>query len=336
MRPLSRLTDDEIADTRLCDLPLALERSPLATAIACLHRELAAKNLDFRPHAWLSTGWFSPHGVPGVALPFYLAHPRLKRLEERETFEVEGGTPRALMQLLRHEAGHALDTAYGVHQSAAWRARFGRFGERYHAKYRPRPFRREFVLHLDGWYAQSHPAEDFAETFAVWLDPSSRWRARYGDWPAIEKLEWVEREMAKLAGRRPRVRSREQSYALSTLRITLRQYHAWRRHRQGRGRPRSFDRELRLLFAPIDDPRRRLSPARCLARLRREIHRRMPDGDVEERYTVEQVVRALVQRAFELELAVDARDPQARLDSILDLGHLVMRSLRGGKHRLNR
>ena len=26
-------------------------------------------------------------------------------------------------------------------------------------------------MHLDPWYAQSHPDEDFAETFAVWLTP---------------------------------------------------------------------------------------------------------------------------------------------------------------------
>src|SRR5574341_1303894 len=58
----------------------------------------------------------------------------------------------------------------------------------------------QFVRHLEGWYAQKHPDEDFAETFAVWLTPGSRWRMRYRNWPAIRKLRYMDR-IARLLGK---------------------------------------------------------------------------------------------------------------------------------------
>ena len=54
------------------------------------------------------------------------------------------------------------------------------------------------MLNLANWYAQSHPIEDFAETFAVWLRPGSRWRSRYADWPALRKLEYVDALMQEV------------------------------------------------------------------------------------------------------------------------------------------
>ena len=43
-------------------------------------------------------------------------------------------------------------------------------------------------------YAQKHPDEDWAETFAVWLE-GGPWRRRYRDWQvALAKLEYVDRD----------------------------------------------------------------------------------------------------------------------------------------------
>jgi hypothetical protein len=89
---LGNLSDDELLDTRICDLPLSIRDTPLEARIGQLNEELAARGLDFKPHCWLSEEWFSPDGVPGIAIPFYLAHPRLIRLERKQLLEVEGGT----------------------------------------------------------------------------------------------------------------------------------------------------------------------------------------------------------------------------------------------------
>jgi hypothetical protein len=110
------LRDEKLLDIRLCDLRVGIEGTSLEERIARLHRELEARGLRFRPHAWLSDEWFSPDGVPGIAIPFYLAHPRLARLERRQVGEVEGGTAAWCMKILRHEAGHAIDTAYRLHR----------------------------------------------------------------------------------------------------------------------------------------------------------------------------------------------------------------------------
>ena len=217
----TEMRDDELLDVRFCDLKLRLDETPLADRIERLYGELARRDLTFRPHFWLAEEWFSPDGVPGVAIPFYLAHPRLTKLEYQQMFEVEGGTDRWCMRLLRHETGHAIDTAYRLHRRKIWRQHFGVFGRAYPKYYTPRPQSRRYVLHLDWWYAQCHPAEDYAETFAVWLRPRSKWRREYADWPALKKLEAVDQLMASIAGTTPPVRSRRQIEPLSTNRKTM-------------------------------------------------------------------------------------------------------------------
>src|SRR5271168_675154 len=86
-----RLSDEELLKVRLCDLNLTVENSRLGRPMQRLYTELAGRGIEFKPHAWLAEEWFSPDGVPGIAVPFYLAHPRLERLERRMMHEVEGG-----------------------------------------------------------------------------------------------------------------------------------------------------------------------------------------------------------------------------------------------------
>src|SRR3712207_5133915 len=174
-----------------------------ALPICRLHFELDESGLRFRPHVWLSEEWFSPDGVPGFAIPFYLAHPRLMKLERAQMLEVEGGIEKECMAIMRHEAGHAISNAFGLHRRRRWRETFGRFSVPYPEHYMPDPNSRSFVLHLGAWYAQAHPAEDFAETFAVWLAPASRWQKRYVSWPAMRKLRYVDELMKGPAGGGP-------------------------------------------------------------------------------------------------------------------------------------
>ncbi len=215
---------------RFCDLPIQLEGSPLERRVERLRSELRAQGITFRPHFWLSTEWFSPDGVPGIALPFYLADTRLTSLERRMMGYAEGQSEYESMQLLRHEMGHVLCTAYRLHYKASWREVFGRFGAPYPSIYKPNPASRDYVLHLDDWYAQAHPAEDFAETFAVWLGRPKRWRREYRGWPALQKLEYIDELMHEhVCGKRAKVVTRRQVEPLRSLRTTLREHYAEKR-----------------------------------------------------------------------------------------------------------
>ncbi len=193
--------------------------------------------------------------MPGIAIPFYLAHPRLMRLEKAQMLEVEGGTPEWCMQILRHEAGHAFDNAYELRIAPPRIALFGRPSTAYPEFYLPKPYSKSFVLHLDSWYAQSHPDEDFAETFAVWLTPDSDWRARYADWPALRKLEYMDALMRAIAGRAAAARDATPRRAARRLRTTLRRHYAKKRAHYGVDHPNFYDRDLRRLFSDAPEYR---------------------------------------------------------------------------------
>lgn len=204
----ARYGDAALLKLRFCDLGLgAPRRAVLQRAIRKLYGELEARGILFKPHVWFSEEWFSPDGIPGIAIPFYLAHPRLERLERRMNKWVDGGNAETLMRILRHEAGHAIDTAYRLRRRKLWRDTFGSPRTPYPDRYRARPLSADFVQHLDNWYAQSHPAEDFAETFAVWLTPSGNWRRRYQDTPASDKLQAMSRLMESIREQPAPVRS---------------------------------------------------------------------------------------------------------------------------------
>jgi hypothetical protein len=239
-------SDAELLQMRLCDLGVTIEGTDIEQRVAQVNAELAAKGVRFQPHFWLSDDWFTPDGVPGVAIPFYLAHPRLARLELAQMLEVEGGDPESCLRILRHEVGHAFDNAYRLRRRPTRRKLFGLPDTPYPEYYTPKPYSKSFVQHLDHWYAQSHPAEDFAETLAVWLSPGSQWRTRYANWPALRKLEYVDALMREIASRPPVVRTRERTDSLPKLRWTLREHYRRRvvRYRLGLrgGRRREYFR----------------------------------------------------------------------------------------------
>jgi hypothetical protein len=181
----------EILNKPIRDLGLTIEGSPLQRLVQQLYRELEQKALTkFRPLCYLTDEWGCPSGEPVIGIPFYLANADLSHLE-RETNDLED--TREVMMYLRHEAGHAFNYAYKLHRTPEWKQLFGPFRRPYHDNYRPIPFSRNFVRHLAGWYAQKHPDEDFAETFAVWLTPRSAWRKRYRGWGAMAKLQYMNR-----------------------------------------------------------------------------------------------------------------------------------------------
>ena len=171
--PWEHMTQRELLSVRLCDLNVSIEGTWLEERIERVQDELAQRDLRFNPHFWLADEWFSPAGVPGVALPFYLAHPKLMRLERSQMLEAEGATAESCMRLLRHELGHAIQHAFNLQRRREWQRRFGKASTPYPDAYRPDPASRRYVHNLPAWYARSHPEEDFAETFAVWLRPAT-------------------------------------------------------------------------------------------------------------------------------------------------------------------
>jgi len=176
---LANLTDEELLQMRICDLKLQISGSELQSRIETFLRELEEKRISFKPLCYLGDEWFCPDGAATIAIPFYLAHPRLKRLEEKMMMEVEGGTEAWCMRLLRHEMGHVLNHAYLLAKDRQWQKIFGPPSLEYSESFRARPYSKRFVRHLDGWYAQSHPEEDFAETVAIWLTPALEWKQQY-------------------------------------------------------------------------------------------------------------------------------------------------------------
>jgi hypothetical protein len=260
-----------------------------------LNNELHEHGLKLRAHGWISDEWFSPPETPGIAVPFYLTHPRLMRLERKMMHEVEGGTRRECLRYLRHEAGHVVQHAFDLHRRKRWRDLFGPGTLPYPDHYRANPSSKHHVQHLRRWYAQCHPDEDFAETFAVWLSPRSNWRKRYAGWPALEKLEYVDELMADLAGAKPPPLKRVQIDPLSQLKGTLGEHYQKKRERYALDTPTVFDGELKRLFS--DAPR----------------HRRAPLAATVIKANRAQIVRAVARWSGEYPLALDAA-----LDDMID------------------
>ena len=303
-RPWARLRDEELLRLRFCDLKLTIERSPLAAQVKRLYAELERRGLSFRPHVWLSEEWFSPDGVPGFAVPFYLAHPRLERLERRIMHEAEGGDSRLALRILRHETGHAIDNAYRLRRRRSWREVFGPASLPYPARYRARAGSRRYVHHLGEWYAQAHPTEDFAETFAVWLAPKSAWRKSYADWPALHKLKAVDALIASVRARRPPVRNRTRIEPLERNTRTLAQHYRAKLRHNRLIRRGLADELLQRAFTP---ERGRRGSRRAAALLRAEARRLtvvVARALKVDRYNVAEILRMLIERSEELRLYV--------------------------------
>jgi hypothetical protein len=330
----SELPDEQLLDVRFSDLGLKIEGSWLQGRIEELNRELAACGLHFRPHYWISAEWFSPDGVPGVAIPFYLAHPRLMKLEKSQMLEVEGGTPEWCMQILRHEAGHAFDNAYALRRRHRRRRVFGSPAVDYPDFYLPKPYSKSFVLHLDSWYAQSHPDEDFAETFAVWMKPDSNWRERYSDWPALRKLEYMDEVMREVGPRPPVVATRRRVEPVEQLKTTLRRHYARKRAHYGLEYPNFYDRDLRRLFSADAAHRRNRKASRFIASIRRDVRRLVAEWTGSYQYTIDRVIEDMITRCDQLGLRLQYPEDRTKLDFTMLLTVQTMNYLHSGRHRV--
>ena len=208
---------------KVSELGLRVEGSPVEGYVRQLYLDIERRGLKkFRPVCYLTDEWGCPDQQPVLGIPFYLADPNLRRLEIAvDALESD----RQVMMYMRHEAGHVFNYAYRLYTTPEWRQLFGPFFRAYREDYRPVPFSKSYVRHIEGWYAQKHPDEDFAETFAVWLTPRSAWRRRYKGWPAIRKLRYVERVARTLADADPIVNTGEVDITPADISVTVEQFY---------------------------------------------------------------------------------------------------------------
>jgi hypothetical protein len=237
----------ELLGRTISDLGLSVQGTRVERLTARLYDELRERGIAFRPPVYLSDQWGCPDGTPLIGVPFYLADPRLERIEAEESGSVESDDE--AMRYLRHEAGHAINYAFHLHERDEFPRLFGDYARPYDEHYAADPLSREHVRHILGWYAQKHPDEDFAETFAVWLTPGLDWRTEYQGWGALAKLEWLDgimREIASLAPAAPPLTADD--LPVEAMHWTVAEHYADDEPLPV-GDARQFDGDLRRIFA---------------------------------------------------------------------------------------
>lgn len=330
----SNLSDDELLEKKIFQLGLKLEGSKLQPLIQQLYAELSQKGLTFHPPCHLGDEWFVPVGIPVIFIPFFLTHDRLRHLERKLILEVEGGTPEAFMKLIRHEAAHAYTYAYQFVRKRKWQQVFGKSSsEETPSFYRPRPYSRSYVVHLDDWYAQSHPDEDFAETFAVWLTPGLDWRKRYQGWPALRKLEYVDELMRSFIGKPPLPIPEFQVADYNFLNVKLKTYYAKKRKEYEHSFPDFYDNDLRQLFDANPDEPGRVKASAYLRRHRRDLENAVCKWSNENKYRVNKLLARLIDRCDQLGLKIKAYDPKQNFQVASYITTLMMNHLFTGRFK---
>ncbi|MFT3837219.1 MAG: putative zinc-binding metallopeptidase [Myxococcaceae bacterium] len=309
---------EDLLQARIKDLKLHLKGTPLEGYIARLYEELEAKGLSLKPECYLSDQWGCPSGVPVIGIPFYLADPHLHSLEDK----LGGGaeTEREIMMYLRHEAGHAFNYAYALYETEDWRKVFGDYGKPYKDDFKPQPFSRKYVVHISGWYAQKHPDEDFAETFAVWLTPGSDWGTRYKSWGALKKLQYVDQVTQMIGKSPPRVSTLERDLDVDEMDVTVLEHYRARdlEEKVDLQLGEHLDQDLSNLFEPAG-----VAPVRADTFLRAErqtLLQAVTQYSGVSRGVVRSVLEHLTERTTQLSLSMHAekaRDYSLRFTSFL-------------------
>jgi hypothetical protein len=265
MTAIAGFQETNLETVPIRQLGLTIVGTSLEPLVAEFEHELAKVGIRrLKPRFYLSTEWGVPFGTIAIAIPFYLAHPQLISLHAQRSGFIEGVTRWDILRYLRHEMGHVVNYGYRLYEQEEWLRLFGRMDEPYQEEYRPEPFSRRFVQHLPGWYAQKHPDEDWAETFAVWLTPARDWRKEYADWPvALTKLEYCDRTIARLGDQDPLVIAAELDEDVSQIDLSLAQFYAAQDEEPEEFR-HHLDAALRTIFEDYGRPEDRSTTAERL------------------------------------------------------------------------
>jgi hypothetical protein len=304
---------DQLLGHRISDLGLGIRGTRVERLVDQLYAELSLQGLRFRPPVYLTDQWGCPDGTPLIGIPFYLADPRLERIEAEMAFNVEDDVE--AMRYLRHEAGHAFNYAFRLHERPDWQLTFGSFSRPYRDRYRANPFSREHVRHILAWYAQKHPDEDFAETFAVWMTPGLDWRREYEGWPALRKLEYVHEVMRETADAEPELPAlSEDDLPVEAMRYSLAEHYADDSDAVPIEDERQFDADLKQIFVRAADAPAGEPSHLFLRRHYREIVARIAFWTSEHPSVVRSLIDVLLRRAERLELRVGALEAAALIE----------------------
>lgn len=306
---LDTIREEELLQTRICDLPIQIQGTWLEECVSELYKELEDKGIGFKPECYLADEWLTPEHETCIGIPFYLAHPALIKLERKFMMEAEGDNKAWCMKLLRHEAGHAISYAYNLLKRKTWQRVFGPATLAYTDTYKYRAYSKSYVRHLDGFYAQYHPEEDFVETFAVWLTPHLDWKTVYKGWKAVGKLYYVDKLMSEIKGRVPPVKSSKKFWRTSTLRMTLQNHYKKKRYLSAEEFPDFHDKFLKKIFT--DNPEKNsksILAAKAIHQLKRYLLDIISRQSGEKKYVVHDVLKGMEKRCRDLKL-VSTQDP---------------------------
>jgi hypothetical protein len=289
-------------------LGLRIEGTYLEQLVTRLYGELEAAGIRFKPKVYLADEWACPDGVPVIGIPFYLADEKLSRIEDEIMDGIEASSEDTVLAYLRHEAGHAINYAYRLHELPEWNRVFGEYSAPYRDDFVPTPFSRNYVRHIPGFYAQKHPDEDFSETFAVWLTPGSRWQEVYRGRGAYEKLEYVDRLMREIGDKPPVVTGEDYDFAADALVHSLDEH--YRRTKPSLLElPPELDHELRAVFRSGPRHSAEAVPAsELIAQHRRALVVSIADWTGLYDVAVRSLIAHFEVRSDQLELWVDERD----------------------------
>jgi hypothetical protein len=306
----------EILSKPIREMGLKLEGSPIERFVQQFYRELERKGLKkFRPQCYLSDEWGCPSEEPVIGIPFYLADPKLQRLE-REMNDLEDS--RQIMMYMRHEAGHAFNYAYQLFKTPEWRELFGPFRRPYRDFYRPVAFSRQYVRHMEGWYAQKHPDEDFAETFAVWMTPRAQWRKRYKGWGAMKKLLYMERIGKKFSNVEPFVAHGTADITVEQMYVTVADFYDKAAEQQLSPGDLTLDSDLMDIFNASRRRKKGVRPAiEFLRENRKTITDKVTYWTGVQRPLLKKLIEAIEARVVELKLNVDISSERQHLTELV-------------------
>jgi len=329
---LSQISEEKILDKRICDLSLSIEGSWLKDCVGALYQELNEKGIKFKPPCYLADEWLTPDGEPVIGIPFFLAHSSLIKLEKKMILEVEGGTKQWCMKLLRHETGHAINYAYKLHRRKKWQKIFGPFSKEYEDTYRFRPYSKSFVRHLEDYYAQYHPDEDFAETFAVWLTPELNWQEQYRGWRALSKLNYVDQLMNEIKSKEPLYKNGKKYWQAKNIRSTLKNFYKKKRKFYAEEFPDFHDANLKRMFSFFEGTKDKdlISAQGIIKKYKKNILNNVARWTGEKKYIINDLLDTLIKRCSQLRLMTDKEEALAILDVSSYVTTLVMNYLHTG------
>jgi hypothetical protein len=326
--PPGTFRESSLWSTPIRDLGLTIEGTRLEPILQEFKEELRDTGLTrLEPRFYLSTEWGVPFQTVAIAIPFYLARPELTAIHQEHRGHIEGFDRADILRYLRHEMGHVVNYAYRLYDDEEWILRFGSITQPYEEDYRPQPFSRRYVRHLPGWYAQKHPDEDWAETFAVWMTPALDWHREYEGWPeALAKLSYCERTVARILDHDPLVTDAEPDEDVGEIHYSVGEYyeHEAAEPAEAATFPPGLDGALRAIFERLGDPAAPGdAPLRRAGSLIRSLERELMEnvfrwtGHFPERTRV--LVRHLAERAGQLELGYPSSQEPAAMVALTTL-----------------